>query len=125
VASVGISVTGASNRVLDNDVTDTQAGGSGNAFAIQGTGAEGLVVADNRVSGVVAPGGGLEYAIDITTSPQAQIRDNLLNNANVPTNAVLSVGISMDDATDKYMGNLASGFGTSYSGGTDATGTNF
>ena len=123
--SVGISVSGQGNRVLDNDVTDTTASGTGNAFGIRGSGAEALVVADNRVSGVIASGGGLEYAIDITGSPHAGVRDNTLSNASIPATATQSVGLNMDDATDSYMGNLCMGFNTSYAGGTNAVGTNF
>ena len=123
--SVGISVSGQGNRVLDNDVTNTTSSGSSNAFGIQASGAEGVVVADNRISGVVAPGGGLEYAIQITTSPHAAVRDNTLSNATIPATASLSVGLNMDDATDTFMGNLAIGFNAGYSGGSNAAGTNF
>ena len=121
---IGIIVQGAGNRVLDNDVSGTTSSGTGNAFGIESTGGDGLVVAGNRVSGVVAPTG-LEYAINITVSPHATIRDNTLSNAAIPTTATQSVGLSMDDATDVFTGNVSIGFNTPYSGGTNATGTNF
>ena len=124
-SSIGISVSGSGNRVLDNDVTGTVSSGTGSAFGIQSIAAEGLVVASNRVSGVSAPGGGLEYAIQITTSPHAAIRDNTLSNAAIPTTPAQSVGMNMDDATDTFSGNLSIGFNTGYVGGTNAPGTNF
>ena len=123
--SVGISVSGQGNRVLENDVTNSASAGTGNAFGIQGSGAEGLVVAGNRISGVSALGGGLEYAIEITSSPHAGVVENTLSNATIPASPAQSVGLNMDDVTDNFMGNLSIGFNTPYVGGTNAAGTNF
>ena len=116
--AVGIWVSGANNGVLNNDVSGTTASGSGNAFGIQGSGAEGLMVIGNRVSETSSPSG-LESGIYITGSPHAAIRKNVVNNATVPANPAQSVGISMDSATDIFLGNTSGGFGSGSSGGND------
>ena len=116
--SVGIWVSGAHDRVLGNDVSGTSAVGTSNAFGIEGIGVEGLMVLKNRVSETTAPGGGLEAGIYLAGSAHAAIRKNVINNASVPPNTALSTGIVMDSATDRYGGNVASGFGAAASGGT-------
>ena len=119
-SSIGISVSGTDDRILDNDVSGTTASGSGNAYGVEGSAAEGLMVIRNRISETTSPAGP-EYGVQILNSPHAAIRNNVVSNSLVPSSPSLSVGIMMDSATDVFAANTASGFGSANSGGTPVT----
>ncbi len=113
----GIATLGDGVRILDNDVTDTQADSSW-AIGIEHARGTGAVLKNNRVSGVT----NLSYptqtsGIDLYNSPTSGM---------VIANEVSDTGqdcISFaDGATGIYRNNTVSGCTTDYSGGTDGGG---
>jgi hypothetical protein len=106
----GLRVLGPGSRILNNDVTETVAAGSGTAYGIQATSAEGAVIENNRIgnSSVVATSVG----ISINTSNDVLVSFSRL--------ARLGSGIIFSSSTGKFADNLTSGVSVPFTGGTDA-----
>lgn len=114
----GIQIFGPAARVLNNDVTDVFAQGTGNAHGISlvASGSN-SVVAGNRVIDITAPGGNA-YGIE-TAGNDVVVSDNRLSG--------VQYGIYMSGGTTGgvYMNNLVRGATTPYTGGTPAGTTNY
>jgi hypothetical protein len=111
--AVGIALSGTGSRALDNDVVDTFAAPTHNAWSIHATNADRAVIEGNRVSAGTA-GGGTTYGIIVPFSQDVLVVDNRINGTSV--GVIYSSG-----GTGKYRDNLTSGVAIPYDGtGTDA-----
>ena len=108
----GLLVNGPGSRVINNDATETVAVGSGNAYGIQVSSADGAVVENNRVgnSNLVAT----STAISIFSGDDVLVVGNRM--------ATTGSGVVFGGAsTGKYRDNITSGVTNPYSvNGTDA-----
>jgi hypothetical protein len=106
----GLLVNGPGSRVINNDATETVAVGSGNAFGIQVSAADGAVVENNRV--------GNSTLVATATAIALLSGDDILVVGN--RMATTGNGVVFGAATGKYRDNITSGVTTGYTGGTDA-----
>jgi subtilisin family serine protease len=103
----GIQTFGAGARILNNDVTDTNAS-TGSAFAIRTTSDVGAVIERNRIANSVPSDSTGVWAHGL----QALVVGNRISGT--------ASGIVMQDNSAKYRDNLTAGVTTPYTGGTDA-----
>jgi hypothetical protein len=118
-STFGIYVLGQGARVLNNDVMQVTAVGTGSAYGVfitVASGAANSVVQGNRISTISAPGGGFAMGIDLSSGTAYLVSENRLSGM---TNGIYFDGSS----SGKYLGNLTAGVTTPFTGGT-AVGTN-
>lgn len=104
----GIIVEGMNNRILDNDIIDTQNTGNGGAYGMLISFGRGTVIADNRVSEVV--GSAVEIGVFLNGSAYAVVRNNSFSDsAHIPSS---SSGIYVDSNSSGVVvvGNQVTGF---------------
>jgi hypothetical protein len=104
----GIFQRGAGGRVLNNDVFIVSA--TGNAYGINLVSADGSIAERNRVGNATAASN--QTAIAIASSNNVLVVQNRLHRMNA--------GIVFAGSIGKYQGNLTTGVGTPFSGGTNA-----
>jgi hypothetical protein len=142
---VGIEADGPASRVVNNDIINVSARGTGGAYGIYLGSALGSVVVHNRVSQVTSPSGEACGIISFSADGTV-ISGNQITNYTVPTSSYTGIhlynaqdqvvsdnrivgmdkGILFDNgATGKYMNNLTQGVATPYTGGTAAGSTNY
>ena len=114
---IGIHVDGTENRVLNNQVVNTVAVGTNNAFAISVENGS-AVVDRNRVSNADLPsGGGSSYGIFIAAGgTNVLVVDNRIT--------TMTFGVFYNGSSGKYGRNLTTGVTTPFSGGTASGGNN-
>jgi len=102
----GIASFGAENRVLDNDVFNVFAAGSGSASAIEASSASSSVFKKNRI-------GRATFGLRLISSTAALVQQNRFSS--------LGWGVLFEPGSSgRFRDNLSAGVGTPYSGGTDA-----
>ena len=106
----GLVVSGPGSRVINNDSTETVAVGSGAAYGIQLSAADGAVVENNRVGNSALVAG--TTAISVASGDDVLVVGNRM--------ATMSSGVVFAAANGKYRDNITSGVTTAYTGGTDA-----
>jgi hypothetical protein len=106
----GLLVNGPGSRVINNDSTETVAVGSGTAYGIQLSSAEGAVVENNRVGNSNLASG--STAIALNSGDDVLVVGNRM--------ATMDNGVVFVSATGKYRDNITSGVTTPYTAGTDA-----
>ena len=112
--STGIFLAGSGVRALNNDVTDTNAQGTGGAFAIA-VNADNAVVENNRLSNTPSPPNPRTGGI-IVAGPDVLVVNNRIIN--------MASGIEFTVPSGKFRDNLTSGVAVPYKGGTDAGNNN-
>jgi hypothetical protein len=115
----GIYVLGQGARVLNNEVNEVTAVGSGSAYGVfmyVPAGAADSVVEGNRISTLSVPGAGASLGIVLNIGSAYHVSDNRLS-------GMMSGIVFTGGGTGKYMNNLTSGVTTPFTGGT-AVGTN-
>ena len=113
-SALGLVAYGPGLRVLNNDIIDVTE--DTNAHGIEFNTCDGAVVAGNRISSVIATN---TSGITINNSLNITVSENQI--AGVAKNGVLYT----PGSTGIYMGNTVSGSTTPFTGGSNATGTNF
>lgn len=111
--AVGIYAAGHNIRILENDITQLSAS-FGGVIGIWMNYANGAFVSGNRISDLSSPS--WATAIEVYAADQGIIRHNSMLLASAPS----STGLALSGTTNfVYLDNIAQGFGTAYSGGTD------
>jgi hypothetical protein len=108
--AIGLVVNGPGSRVINNDSTETVAVGTGTAYGIQISAADGAVVENNRVGNSVLVSG--STAISLASGDDVLVVGNRM--------ATMGLGVVFAAANGKYRDNITSGVTTAYTGGTDA-----
>lgn len=105
----GVVVNGPGSRVINNDSTETVGVGSGTAYGISLSSADGAVVENNRVGNSSLAAGSTAILLD--SGDDVLVVGNRM--------ATMDNGVVFDTATGKFRDNITSGVTTPYSGGTD------
>ena len=106
----GLQVAGPGSRVINNDSTETVGVGTGSAYGIQLSSADGAVVENNRVRNSTLAVG--STAISLSSGDDLLVVGNRM--------ATMDNGVVFAASTGKYRDNITSGVTYPYSGGTDA-----
>jgi nitrous oxidase accessory protein NosD len=109
VSAFGIHTFGHGVRLLNNDIINTAASGSGNAWALYLVQSHGAVVESNRVD--VVSGAGNSSGLQIQSSSDVLAIGNRITMA---TNGI----VYTTSSTGKFMDNITSGVATPFTGGT-------